>query len=162
MKKLILLPLVSIFLSTMAPAYADQVTLGGFATFTYPSIVKLKKSGCQEIPVGYVTDDNLSRENTVFLVAIIPKTSKRAYGYAAWFSTQTYMGEKALPPMSRIGILQIKVCRKAWIYFSKATRPTPAIVPGTYRLFFKGGNADPVTGELRDEKIEITRTIKFN
>jgi len=146
----------------ISPAFADQIVLDGFATLTYPNSVKLKKSGCQTIPITYETDGNLSRENTVFLVAIVPQTSKQTYGYAAWFSTLTYLGENALPPMARIGTLQVKVCRKAWIYSSKATKPTPAIKPGTYRIFFNAGNYDAVTGVLLDDKIEIIRTIKFS
>lgn len=161
MKKLILLLLMSIFLSTMTPASADQVTLNGFSTFTYPGAVKLKKSGCQEIPIGYVTDEKLPREDTAFLIVITPKSNKKAYGLVAWFSTLTYMGENAMPANSRIGTLKIKVCRKPWLYSSKATKLTPAITPGTYRIFFDGSFVDPITGGLVGEKIEIIRTIKF-
>jgi hypothetical protein len=146
---------------SISPAFANQVIIDGFATLTYPSSVKLKKSGCQIIPVNYVTDDNLSRENTAFLVAIVPQSSKQTYGFAAWISTLTYLGEDALPPMARIGTLQVKVCRKAWIYSSSATKPTPAIKPGTYRIFFNAGNYDAVTGVLLEDRIEIIRTIKF-
>ena len=143
-------------------AFADQIVIDGFATLTYPSTVKLKKSGCQIIPVTYVTDDNLSRENTAFLVAIVPQNSKQTYGFATWISSLTYLGDNALPPMARIGTLQVKVCRKAWIYSSSATKPTPAIKPGNYRIFFNAGYYDAVTGALLDDKIEIVRSIKFS
>ena len=162
MKKVILLPLISLLITVATPAYADEATLEGFATFSYSSVVKLKKTGCQVIPIKYVTNEDLPRENTVFLVAITPKTNKTAYGYEAWFSTQTYMGDDAPPTMSRVGVLNLKVCRKPWLYSSKATKKTPAIVPGTYRLFFDGGYRDPITGEVLGEKTEVIKTIKFN
>jgi hypothetical protein len=145
----------------MSSARADEVVLDGFATLNYPAEVKLKAKGCQEIPIRYVTDDNLSRENTVFLVSITPTNSKQSHGYAAWFSTQTAMGEKALPPMARIGALQVKVCRKAFIYSTAATKKTPGIKPGKYRIFFNAGNMDPESGRVVGEKIEIIRVIKF-
>jgi hypothetical protein len=159
----LILPLVMVLsFGLISPAFADQVVIDGFATLAYPNSVKLKKTGCQTIPITYETDDKLSRENTVFLVAIVPQNSKQTYGYAAWFSTLTYLGDQALPPMARIGALQVKVCRKAWMYSSKATKPTPAIVPGTYRILFNAGYYDSVTGVLLEDKIEIIRKIKFS
>jgi len=142
-------------------AQADQVVINGYATLDFPVSVKLNKTGCQNIPFEYITDDNLARENTVFLVAITPNSSKRVYGYAVWFSTQTYMGDKALPPMPRIGVLQVKVCRKAFMYSSTSTQLTLAAKPGTYTVKFNAGNTDPVTGSVFGEKIELTRKIKF-
>jgi hypothetical protein len=123
--------------------------------------VKLKKTGCQNIPFKYVTDENLSRENTVFIVAITPKESNRVFGFATWLSTQTSMGEKALPPMARIGVLQVKICRKAFMYSRNSTNLTLAAKPGTYTANFRAGNTDPVTGSLIGERIELTREIKF-
>lgn len=146
----------------MPPASADEIVLEGFATLNYPTSVKLKKTGCQVIPIKYITDDNLARENTVFVVAITPMENKRAYGYATWFSTQTSMGDKAFPPMARIGTLDVKVCRKPFLYTPKSTRKTPGINPGTYRIFFNAGYTDPTTGALVGDKIELTRLIKFN
>jgi hypothetical protein len=142
-------------------ARADQIVIDGYATIDFPASVKLNKTGCQNIPFKYVTDDNLSRENTVFLVAITPNESKRVYGFATWFSTQTSLGDKALPPMARIGVLQVKVCRKAFMYSPSSTKLTLAAKPGTYTVNFNAGNTDPATGSLIGEKIEITRKIKF-
>lgn len=133
----------------------------GYANINFPSTVKLKQSGCQSIPFRYVTDENLERENTVFLVAITPLNSKKAFGYATWFSTQTSQGDKALPSMARIGTLLVKVCRKSFLSSSKATKKTPGISPGTYRVFFNASATDSITGVLIGEKVEILRTIKF-
>jgi hypothetical protein len=137
------------------------LTIPEFADFKYPDRVKLKPKGCQNIPIEYVTDDNLSRENTVFLVAITSKTTKQAYGYAAWFSKQTALGENALPPMARIGVLQIKVCRTPFKYSKNATKMTPGIKPGIYRIFFDAGTTDAQTGEVSKDKIEIIRYINM-
>ncbi len=147
--------------AVLPSAHADQIVIDGYASIDYPSAVKLKKTGCQNIPFKYVTDDDLSRENTVFLVAITPNGSKRVYGFATWFSTQTSLGEKALPPMARIGVLQVKVCRKAFMYAPSSTKLTLAAKPGTYTINFNAGITDPVTGALIGEKIELTREIKF-
>ncbi|MSX23458.1 MAG: hypothetical protein F2786_03570 [Actinobacteria bacterium] len=141
-------------------AHADEIIIEGYVTINYPATVKLNKSGCQNIAFKYVTDENLSRENTVFLVAITPNDSKRVYGYAAWLSTQTYMGDKALPPMARIGVLKVKVCRKAFMYSSKSTKLTLASKPGTYTVVFGAGTYD-AAGSLTGEKIEFKRKIKF-
>lgn len=148
-------------MSPIYPASADQVVIEDFVTIGYPQSVKLKKTGCQEIAFPYVTSENLPRENTVFLVAITPIKSKQAYGYAAWFSTQTYMGEKALPPMARIGSLKVKVCRKPFLYSSKSTKKTPAISPGKYRIHFDASYIDPETGGLTGDKFEEFRDIEF-
>lgn len=149
----------------MLPTYsaqADQVIIEDFVTITYPQSIKLKKTGCQEITFPYVTSDTLPRENTAFLIAITPVKSKQTYGYAAWFSTQTHLGEKALPPMARIGSLKVKVCRKAFLYSSNSTKKTPAISPGVYRIHFDATYIDPETGGLIGEKFEEYRDIRFN
>jgi hypothetical protein len=121
-----------------SPAHSSPVELPGYATFDYPTSVKLKKTGCQIISVNYKTEESLSREDTVFLIAITPKENKRSVGYAAWFSKLTYRGEQALPAMSRVGALQIKICRQPWKYSSNADKLTPPVKPGNYRIFFVG------------------------
>ena len=161
MKKLIAFPIFLIFMGFTPSAHADRIEIPGYATVNFPTTVKLQKTGCQEIPFSYETDENLARENTVFIVAIAPQNSKKAYGYAPWFSTQTYMGDKALPAMARIGVLQVKICRKPFLYSSKATVKTPGISPGTYRIIFDAGNTDPATGAVVGERIELFRTIKL-
>ena len=161
MRRIVTFALMCFFANLMPSAHADQVVIEGFATLNYPTKVKLKSTGCQEVLFNYVTDDNLPRENTVFFVAITPTTSRQSYGYAAWMSKLTYKGQNALPAMARIGTLRVKVCRKAFMYSSQATKKTPGINPGTYRLFFDAGYLDSETGEIIGEKIEIARSIKF-
>ena len=162
MKKIIALTISILAITPLSSAQADQVLIPGFANISYQSRVKLVKTGCQEISFKYETDENLSRENTVFLIAITPQKTKKAFGYVAWFSTQTYMGESALPPMARIGVLRMKVCRKPFLYSPNSTTKTPGISPGTYRLFFNAGTTNSITGELEGTKIELIRSITFS
>jgi hypothetical protein len=63
--------------------------------------------------------------------------------------------------MSRVGVLQVKVCRKAFLYSSTATKVTLASKPGKYRIFFNASFTDPETGSLIGEKIEMIREIEF-
>ena len=142
-------------------ANAEEVLIENVVTLSYPDQVKLKKSGCQEVPVKFVTDDNLSRENTFFFAAITPMKNKRALGYSAWFSKQTYLGDKSLPPMARIGTLKLKICRKAFMYSTSASKKTPGVNPGIYRIFLNAGQLDPKTGVVTGEKIETIRSIEF-
>ncbi len=160
MKRLIFLSTLVLAMGVIPSAHADEIVIDGYVTINYPTTVKLKKTGCQNIAFKYETDENLPREDTVFLVAITPNDSKRVYGYAAWLSTLTYMGDKALPPMARIGVLQVKVCRKAFMYSSKSTKLTLASKPGTYTVYFNAGTYD-ATGTLTGKKIEFKRKIKF-
>ena len=142
-------------------ANAEEVTIENVVTLSYPDQVKLKKTGCQEVPIRFVTSDNLSRENTFFFAAITPMENKRAFGYSAWFSKQTHLGEKSLPAMARIGTLKLKVCRKAFMYSRSATKKTPGIRPGIYRIFLNAGQLDPNTGAVTGEKIETIQSIEF-
>ena len=161
-KILIGILVVGLSLGTL-PAHADDVTIPGFADLNYSNPVKLKSSGCQELKFSYITDDNLARESTVFLVELVHKSKKIIYGGAVWFSAMTYKGPDALPSMSRIGNLKIKVCRKAWVMGSGSNQEKfPAVNPGTYRLYFAGGNMDPDTGAKSGDKVEVTKTLVLN
>ena len=162
MKRAIFLCTLILAFSVLPYANASQIVIDGYVSIDYPANVKLKNSGCQSIPFKYVTDDDLPRENSVFIVAITPLESKRVYGTAVWFSTQTYLGESALPPMARIGVLQLKICRKAFRYSSNSQTLTLASQPGKFALHFNASMTDPVNGSLIGEKIEIKRFIKFS
>jgi hypothetical protein len=161
MKRTIFLFTLILALNMIPSANASQIVIDGYATIDYPATVKLKNSGCQNIPFNYVTDDDLPRENSVFIVAITPLESKRVYGTAVWFSTQTYLGERAQPPMARIGVLKVKICRKAFKYSSNSQNLTLASRPGKFALYFSASMTDPVNGSLIGEKTEIKRFIKF-
>ena len=147
----------------MPVAHAADVTIEGFANLNYEDSVKLKKTGCQDLPFPYMTDDNLVRENTVFLVQLVHKSKKIVYGSAVWFSKVTSKGPDALPSMSRIGTLKIKICRKAWTTGTGANKEKfPAVIPGTYMLYFAGGYVDPETGMKTGDKVEVYKTLKLS
>ena len=95
------------------------------------------------------------------LVSITAVGSKRANGYAVWFSTQTSREESSLAPMARIGVLQVKVCREEFKSSPKDKNKRPGTNKGTYTLHFGAGNTDPITGTVLGDKIEIKRKIKF-
>ena len=157
--------LVCLILSTTVIPYAnaDEVVIQGFATLDYPTKVKLRTSGCQTISISYVTDDNLARENSVFLVQLVHKSKKVFFSGATWFSNITSYGPDALPAMSRIGTLNLKICRKPWVMGTGPNKEKiPAVTPGLYRLYFAGGYVDADTGEKIGEKIEVTKSIKLS
>jgi len=163
MRKVIFGLIFVFLLGSMPAAHAADVKIEGFANLTYEDLVKLKAKGCQDLKFSYVTDDNLARENTVFLVQLVHKSKKLIYGGAVWFSTTTYKGPDALPPMSRIGTLTIKICRKAWEMGTGSKKEKfPAVNPGTYRLYFAGGNLNPDTGAKSGDKVEVTKTLVLN
>lgn len=152
-----------ILLSYTPAAHAADVTIEGFANITYEDSVKLKKTGCQDLTFPYMTDDNLVRENTVFLVQLVHKSKKIIYGSAVWFSKVTSKGIDALPSMSRIGTLKIKICRTAWTMGAGANKERlPAVTPGTYRLYFAGGYLDPETGMKTGDKVEVYKTLRLS
>jgi len=152
-----------ILLSHTPAAHAADVRIEGFANLSYVDSVKLKKTGCQDLTFSYMTDDDLARENTVFLVQLVHNSKKTIYGSAVWFSKITSKGPEALPPMSRIGTLKIKICRTAWTMGTGANKEKlPAIGTGTYRLYFAGGYLDPETGLKTGDKVEVYKTLKLS
>ena len=137
-----------------------EIYIPGFVTVKYPSTVSLKFAGCQNINFSYVIDEDLSLENTVWLVQIVHLTKNTIYGGDAWFSNLTYLGKDALPPIPRAGIRSAKICRKTWVEGKGDNKKNvPGIKPGKYRLYFAGVNLDPITGKKLGEKTEVYKTI---
>ena len=163
MRKVLFGLIVVAVLGSMPTAQAADVTIEGFATLTYQDPIKLKASGCQELRFSYITEDDLARENTVFLVQLVHKSKKLIYGGAVWFSEITSRGPDALPSMSRIGILKLKVCRNSWVMGTGALKEKfPAVTPGSYRLYFAGGYVDPETGAKTGDKVEVNKTLRLS
>jgi hypothetical protein len=153
--------LVSTSLSAEAVSYTEA-RIPGYATVKYPNQVTLKSSGCQNINFEYLIEEDLSLENTVWLVQIIHLTKKQLFGEAAWFSVMTYKGDEAIPSLPRAGKRTAKVCRNQWTQKSSdTTRTYTGIKPGKYRLYFAGVTLDPVTGDMLGEKTEFFKSIVF-
>ena len=139
-----------------------ETYIPSYVSVTYPITVTLKSIGCQNITFSYAVDEDLPLENTVWLVQIVHSTKNAIYGGNSWFSTLTYMGDKALPPLPRAGVRSVKVCRKTWVEGKGANKQSvPGIKPGKYRLYFAGVTLDPVTGSKIGEKTEVYKTIVF-
>ncbi len=157
---------IAIFLSLLlvsTPSHADETTINGYVNLTYTNPIKLKSSGCQNVAFPYITDDSLARENTVFLIQLVHKTKKIIYGGTVWFSSLTSKGADALPAMSRIGTLQMKICRKPWSSGVGSNKINyPGVTPGSYRLYFAAGNVDPLTGGPSGSKIELIKPVSIN
>jgi hypothetical protein len=162
MRRAIFILLTVVLLGYMPTAHGAEVKIEGFANLTYEDSVRLNTARCQDLKFSYVTEDDLARENTVFLVQLVHKSKKLIYGGAVWFSKFTSDGPDALPAMSRIGTLKIKVCRNSWSLGTGENKEKfPAVKPGTYRLYFAGGYVDPESGEKTGDKVEVFRTLKL-
>lgn len=163
MRKVLFGLILVVVMGSMPSAHATDVTIEGFATLTYQDPIKLKTSGCQDLKFSYITEDDLARENTVFLVQLVHKSKKLTYGGAVWFSEITSRGPDVLPSMSRIGVLKLKVCRNSWVMGTGALKEKfPAVIPGSYRLYFAGGYVDPETGAKTGDKVEVYKTLKLS
>jgi hypothetical protein len=164
-RKILILLVTFNLLSTALTAEAVNYTetlIPGYVTVKYPSQVTLKSSGCQNINFEYLIEEDLSLENTVWLVQILHLTKKQLFGEAAWFSVMTYKGEEAIPSLPRAGKRTAKVCRKQWTQkSSETTRTYTGIKPGKYRLYLAGVTLDPVTGDMLGEKTEFFKSIVF-
>ena len=112
-----LLVIVLMFNTSTLVSAKENITLPGYANFTFENPVILKAKGCQNILLEYETEDSLPRENTAMAIYIdngLPGDGIR-YGQTAWFSKMTYEGARKIPYVwPRIGTLRLKVCRNNW------------------------------------------------
>jgi hypothetical protein len=165
MRTKIIASFLVLLLGITAPAYAKvSVVIPGFTEITYPAAVKFGSSACKTIKFSYVNDENLTQENSAFLIQILHKTKKINQGFGAWFSTMTAnQSSIEIGPLPRAGVLPIKICKKKWATGSGANKATMAATPpGTYRIYFAAGFVDAITGAPLDGKIEIFKTLKVS
>jgi len=153
-------------LNAMPTAFSNEVVkLPGFATFDYESTFKLKKKGCQRIPIQYETEDSLPRENTGMAIVIDNKKANDGVGYAmtGWFSNLTYKGApKAVYVWPRAGQLELKVCRNNWTSGTGENKSKfLQVKPGKYEITFKGFYIDELVGKPKGEVV-IKSFIFFN
>ena len=142
----------------MPPAISQMIVeLPGFATFTYEGTFKLKKKGCQRIPIQYETVDLLPRVNTGMAVLIDNKVPNDGIGYAmtGWFTKLTYKGAPDIDYIwPRVGQLELKVCRNNWTDGTGESKSKfLRINPGKYEIAFKGFYIDEFIGKPRDEVV---------
>jgi hypothetical protein len=163
MRKRISFLIVVITLTLNMPAFAkDTVVIPGFTEISYPTEVKFGNSICKSLKFTYVNDEDLAKENSLFLIQILHSRKKITHGYGAWFSRQTSDPKYAhVPSLPRAGVIPIKLCKKKWTLGTDVNKTVLAATPpGTYRIYFVAGNRDPVTGAALDGKIEIFKTLK--
>ena len=165
MRKNIIALIFAIILSTNFPAFANEtVVIPGFTEISYSSGVKIGRSGCKTINFAYINDEDLTQENSVFLIQVLHKTKKLTHGFGAWFSTVTSNPNSVeLGPLPRAGVIPIKLCKKKWTTGRGENKTTMAATPaGTYRIYFTAGFVDAVTGAALPGKIEIFKTLKVS
>jgi hypothetical protein len=142
----------------------ENITLPGYANFTFENPVRLKAKGCQNILLEYETEDSLPRENTAMAIYIdngIPGDGIR-YGQTAWFSKMTYEGARKIPYVwPRIGTLKLKVCRNDWTEgIGKDKVKWLKVAPGNYELSFFGSTMNAETIKPYN-KVETSTKITF-
>ena len=127
----------------------ENITLPGYANFSFENPIRLKAKGCQEILLEYETEDSLPRENTVMAISIdngIPGDGI-GYGQAVWFSKMTYKGAKKIPYVwPRIGTLKLKICRNNWTEGTGVNKVKwLKVIAGNYDLSFFGSTMNTDT-----------------
>jgi hypothetical protein len=148
MKKVLVIFLAASFLfSSQIPATAStkEFKFGEMVTIWFPSVVTLKKTGCQDIPVRYSVGklpwpytDGIG----ALYVYIVDDADKLISRYS-YFYEPLKEGEKV---WKRNSAFKVKVCRKVWsdgyINDSGEVVKFLGVKKGTYRLvlgvMFKG------------------------
>lgn len=114
---------------------------------SYPSMVKLPKSGCAKIPVRYQVN-KLGFDETYFTV-VISDDQDRHIGEATWYGASSEASTKAMP---KSGTLQIKVCRDSW-YDSVEEIDSYPTYRGTYDIYLSA---------VGDKSADASGSMKFS
>ena len=142
----------------------ENITLPGYAKFSFKNPILLKNKGCQDVLLEYETEDSLPRENTAMAISIDNGVSGDGIGYgqAVWFSKLTYKGAQKINYVwPRIGTLRLKVCRNNWTEgIGKDKVKWLKVAPGNYELSFFGSTMD--TENIKPyNKVETSVNITF-
>ena len=148
---ILLLAIVLLFNPPTLVSAKENITLSGYANFTFENPVRLKAKGCQNISLEYKTEDSLPRENTVMAISIdngVPGDGI-GYGQAVWFSKMTYKGAPKIAYVSpRIGTLKLKVCRNNWTEGTGKNKVKwLKVIAGNYDLSFFGSTMNTENNE---------------
>ena len=129
----------------------ENITLPGYAKFSFKNPILLKNKGCQDVLLEYETEDSLPRENTAMAISIDNGVSGDGIGYgqAVWFSKLTYKGaQKTNYVWPRIGTLKIKVCRHNWTEGTGKNKVKwLKVSAGNYDLSFFGSTINTETNK---------------
>ena len=113
MKKIISTAIVASFLfSNQIPASAANKTLkaGNAVTISFPGIVKLKKSGCQNISVKYTVG---RMPNLAFAFAGILDDSDNPVATETFYKTPSFSSDGKI--WKKNGTFNFRVCREDWL-----------------------------------------------
>ena len=129
----------------------ENITLPGYAKFSFKNPILLKNKGCQDVLLEYETEDSLPRENTAMAISIDNGVSGDGIGYgqAVWFSKLTYKGAQKINYVwPRIGTLKIKVCRHNWTEGTGKNKVKwLKVSAGNYDLSFFGSTINTETNK---------------
>jgi hypothetical protein len=140
---------VLMFNSPTVVSAQENITLPGYANFSFENPIRLNAKGCQNILLEYITEDSLPRENTAMAISIdngVPGDGI-GYGQAAWLSKMTYKGAPKIPYVwPRIGTLKLKVCRNNWTEGTGKNKVKwLKVIAGNYDLTFFGSTMNTET-----------------
>lgn len=150
---ILLVSLLSLFVSPTAIAESRIVDVPGFATLEYPKQVKLLKSNCQNVTIKYEINEELDLDGAALLVQMGSIKRKKQVGYTAWFGN--IPGSTAMLPMPMIGGMKVKVCKKDW---KLKDQKFIGVKPGSYDVYIAYG-VYQIDGTVQKEV--ITKKIKF-
>ena len=129
----------------------ENITLPGYAKFSFKNPILLKNKGCQDVLLEYETEDSLPRENTAMAISIDNGVSGDGIGYgqAVWFSKLTYKGAQKINYVwPRIGTLEIQVCRHNWTEGTGKNKVKwLKVSAGNYDLSFFGSTINTETNK---------------
>jgi len=152
---------ISIFTTNSSVAQTNQtiIQVPNFATITYPSVVKLKKTSCQTINIEYEINSELNTELAAMTIQIVNMEKKIVYGGMAWWGPNipNFQTDMSMP---LIGVLPLKVCKKAWSLGKDDPIKYSAVKANKYDIYIAYGHY-PSTGTGPVDKKTVTGKISF-
>jgi hypothetical protein len=145
--------------SSIAQTKQTIIQVPNFATITYPSVVKLKKTSCQTINIEYEMNSALNTDLAAMAIQIGNIEKKIVYGGVVWWgenipSINTDMS------MPLIGALPLKVCKKAWTLGKVNPIKYSAVKANQYDVYIGYGYYSPTSTGPIDKKT-VTSKISF-
>lgn len=152
---------INIFTINSSIAETNQTTIQvpNFATITYPSVVKFKKTSCQTINIEYEINSELNTELAAMVIQIVNIEKKITYGGVAWWgpNISNFQTEVSMP---LIGALPLKVCKKAWSLGKVDPIKYSAVKVNKYDMYVSYGFYS-LTGAAPVDKKILTDKISF-
>lgn len=145
--------------SSIAQASQTIIQVPNFATISYPSVVKFNKYSCQTINIEYEMNSELNTELAAMAIQIVDIKKKIKYGGVAWWGTNIPKLQTDMS-MPLIGVLPLKVCKKAWSVGKVDPIKYSAVRANKYDLYIGYGYYSSTGTDLVDKKT-ATGKISF-